>query len=130
MAMSDAYLLALKKSAADLQALRNMQDTFAFDEAVFGFHAQQACEKALKAWLLLLGIVPPFVHDLRRLIALLAQHGAVVAEADAIAELTDYAVEWRYDEMPGDELIDRPGIVALCERLFATVVAVKTTHAE
>lgn len=47
MATSDAQTL-LRKAEADLQAIRHMADRFAFDEGIFGFHAQQACEKALK----------------------------------------------------------------------------------
>ncbi len=33
----------------DLKALRNMLDSGLFEEAVFGFHAQQAVERTLKA---------------------------------------------------------------------------------
>lgn len=126
MAKSDAFALTLSKAAADLQALRNMRDTFAFDEGIFGFHAQQACEKLLKAWLPHLGIAPPFIHDLRRLLELLAERGVVVADAGVIADLTDYAVEWRYDEMPPDELLDRPETIAVCARLHAQVVDLRS----
>ena len=41
----------LNRANADLTALRNMSDVGIFDEGIFGFHAQQAVEKALKAWL-------------------------------------------------------------------------------
>lgn len=95
--MYDARRVMLAKAASDLRALQHMQDTFAFDEHVFGFHAQQACEKALKAWLLHLELEPPFIHDLRRLIALLTAAGQVVADAREIDSLTIYAVGLRYD---------------------------------
>lgn len=125
MAKSDAFAIALAKAAADLQALRNMQDSYAFDEGIFGFHAQQACEKLLKAWLIHLGVAPPFIHDLRRLLEILADHGVAIAETETITDLTDYAVGWRYDEMPPDELLDRPATIAVCERLHAKVLQLR-----
>jgi hypothetical protein len=42
-------LLAMDRK--DLNALAGMGDPQLFAEEVFGFHAQQAVEKALKAWL-------------------------------------------------------------------------------
>ena len=35
----------------DVKALRSMLDPDKFDVETFGFHAQQAMEKALKAWI-------------------------------------------------------------------------------
>jgi HEPN domain-containing protein len=51
--MSDINTAKLILSAArrDMQALENMFDAKAFPSEIFGFHAQQAVEKALKAWL-------------------------------------------------------------------------------
>lgn len=113
----------LRAAESDLKALRNMPDRFAFDERIFGFHAQQACEKALKAWLLHLGHAPPFIHDLRELIALLASQGVTVTEAADIAPFTIYAAQTRYGDEPTN-LIDRLATVALCERLFNDVAEV------
>lgn len=105
-----------------MRAIEHMPDAYAFDEQVFGFHAQQACEKALKAWLMHLGCKPPHVHDLRTLLQLLGDRGIVLAEALDIADLTQYAVRWRYGEAPADFLA-RPDTVALCARLMARVEA-------
>ncbi len=41
-------MLALAR--VDLKATRNMLDPALFEDSVFGFHAQQAVEKALKSW--------------------------------------------------------------------------------
>ena len=41
----------LNLAKVDLKAIRNMLDPERFEDSVFGFHAQQAAEKALKAWL-------------------------------------------------------------------------------
>ena len=45
-----------------------MDDSHVFADQVFGFHAQQAAEKLLKAWLALLGEVYPLTHDLEVLL--------------------------------------------------------------
>lgn len=39
----------LEAARRDLRALRAMTDVEAFPDEIFGFHAQQAVEKALKA---------------------------------------------------------------------------------
>ncbi|MGO9122175.1 MAG: HEPN domain-containing protein [Desulfomonilaceae bacterium] len=61
----------LAVAEVDLKALQNMLDPEMFEDAVFGFHAQQAVEKSLKAWLSLRRIVYPKTHDLRVLMNLL-----------------------------------------------------------
>ena len=61
----------LKLARVDLKALTGMNDIEIFAEAVFGFHAQQAIEKGLKAWLASLGTSYPKTHDLRLLLVLL-----------------------------------------------------------
>ncbi len=119
MGMSE-FAAMLRSAQADLRALEHMPDAYAFDEQIFGFHAQQACEKALKAWLMLLGCKPPHVHDLRILLQLLEDRGVVLDDALEIAALTQYAVRWRYGEAPADFLV-RPDAVALCSRLVLRV---------
>lgn len=49
----DAIILFGSHAAGtkDLRALQGMSDPDVFADEVFGFHAQQAAEKALKAWL-------------------------------------------------------------------------------
>ncbi len=49
----------LAAAAADLKALGNMLDEERFEDSIFGFHAQQTAEKALKAWLSLRGRAYP-----------------------------------------------------------------------
>lgn len=41
----------LRMSGKDLSALKGMLEVETFSEEIFGFHAQQAVEKALKAWI-------------------------------------------------------------------------------
>ena len=65
----------LEAARRDLRALRGMNDTEVFSDEIFGFHAQQSVEKALKAWLAFLGQRFPKTHDLKQLIDFSARAG-------------------------------------------------------
>ncbi|MFW6163013.1 MAG: HEPN domain-containing protein [Planctomycetota bacterium] len=88
----------LRMANTDLRAVRGMEDDeTTFSDEVFGFHAQQAVEKALKAWLCLLGVVYPKTHDLDLLFELLDEAGAHVPdEYQRLSNLVDFAVQYRY----------------------------------
>ena len=47
----DHALLMSRIALNDFKALKGMTDPAIFSDEIFGFHAQQAVEKALKAWL-------------------------------------------------------------------------------
>lgn len=76
--MSDSKQARVLLEAArrDLRALEGMRDSAVFADEIFGFHAQQAAEKLLKAWLAIEGVLYPRTHDLDHLLRLLEQHGA------------------------------------------------------
>lgn len=80
----------------DLAALAGMSDPVVFADEIFGFHAQQAAEKALKAWLAALGVVYPLKHDLALLLQFLAKQGAEVSAFKSLDDYTDFAVDFRY----------------------------------
>ncbi len=62
------------------------------------FHAQQASEKILKAFLIAHDVDYPHMHDLTKLVDLCGkQDAAFVSLKDAAAQLTPFAVELRYD---------------------------------
>ncbi len=64
------------------------------------FHAQQAAEKYLKAFLTWHQIEFPKTHDIKRLIKLVNEHDHGLAqELSDAAALTAYAVDYRY---PGE----------------------------
>ena len=64
MALSESEGL-LRIAAADLETAVASSDSSVFREGAWGFWLQQAVEKALKAWLLLLGEEePPLTHAL------------------------------------------------------------------
>lgn len=61
------------------------------------FDAQQAAEKAIKAILIARGIDFPLVHDLDRLLNLLAQSGeSILPDVASAKDLTPYAVVPRH----------------------------------
>jgi HEPN domain-containing protein len=64
MGLSESEVL-LRIAAADLETAVASSDPSVFREGAWGFWLQQAVEKALKAWLLLLGEEePPLTHAL------------------------------------------------------------------
>lgn len=105
--MAKADALALVAIARrDLQAAHAMINTTTFHEAVWGFQVQQTIEKALKAWLYLSGVEPPFTHDLVALLKLLNQAGIDIAPYRERARFTDFAVQIRYDDQPELQNLD------------------------
>ncbi|MBM4018585.1 MAG: HEPN domain-containing protein [Planctomycetes bacterium] len=82
----------------DLKAIRAMGDSPDFDDAIFGFHAQQAIEKALKAWIVLLDVEYPLTHNLSILLGLIDEHGADVSKFWGLARYTSFAVQFRYEQ--------------------------------
>jgi HEPN domain-containing protein len=90
----------LAKAESDRLAARRLLDAGGPYDAVC-FHAQQACEKALKAVLASANVEIPRTHNLeelqaRCLAAMTESQRTVLATLDLV-ELTPYAVETRYD---------------------------------
>lgn len=97
--------LLLRKAREDEAAVVRFADDTALSDAVIGFHAQQAIEKALKAVLALEGIVVPRTHDLRFLLEQLDAAGVVVPEAVRAGQaMAPWAVEFRYGDVVDDDL--------------------------
>jgi HEPN domain-containing protein len=88
----------IRKAESDLDALELiLAANKALDAACF--HAQQAAEKYLKAYLIYFDIDFPYVHDIEKLIHLCASHNTEFSDlADSAGMLTPYAVELRYDD--------------------------------
>jgi HEPN domain-containing protein len=61
----------------DLTALKLMKDNPEFADEIFGFHAQQAIEKSLKAWIATLNCDFPLTHNIITLLTLLEQQGRI-----------------------------------------------------
>ena len=96
----------LRMAYKDFNALIGMQENSLFAEEIFGFHVQQAVEKALKAWLCVNEDIYPLTHELARLLALLENHGADVEKFWPLVQFTMFAVQARYEE--GISELDEP----------------------
>jgi len=88
----------LRMAHRDFSALTGMLDNALFADEIFGFHVQQAVEKALKAWLCAYNIAYPPTHDLARLLTLLERTGADVDQFWPLVQFTIFAVQARYEE--------------------------------
>lgn len=119
----DVAGLLLARAEDDIALVRASVDAAELTDSIVGFHAQQAAEKLLKAALARRRVAYPFTHDLERLLELAEEAvGERPPEEDSLAALTPWAVEFRYGEVPEDDL-DRPQTLALLEGLRAWVVA-------
>lgn len=109
----------LRIAHRDLRTALAMADASLFEEATWGFHLQQAIEKALKAWLLVLTPdQPPFSHNLRLLFQMLRDQGAAVEPFVGLSRFTLFSVLWRYDEEPDVEHLDCTAWNQLCAELL------------
>jgi len=109
----------LRIAPRDLRTARAMTDPCVFEEDSWGFYLQQATEKGLKAWLLLLlPEQPPFTHNLRLLFQMLRDQGADIEPFRALSRFTLFAVLRRYDEEPDMEQLDRDTWNQRCAELL------------
>ena len=114
----------LRIAHRDLRAAKAMADSSVFEEVSWAFYLQQATEKALKAWLLLLlPEQPPFTHNLRLLFQMLRDLGADIEPFRALSRFTLFAVLRRYDEEPDVEDLDRAAWNQRCTELLEHVAS-------
>ena len=111
----------LRIAMADLETAEASTVPAVFREGAWGFWLQQAVEKALKAWLLHLGGDPPLTHDLRRLLLLLGAEGVNTADLQPLAQLTVYAVQFRYDADAATMGLNREALNLQVKELIARV---------
>ena len=103
MSRRDHVALLLEKAAQDEYVLDKMMDDTQAPIEIFGFHAQQAAEKLLKAVLAQAGVEYPFSHRLAELIDFAKDNGIDLPDKlDDVRLLTPFAVEFRYDVFPGE----------------------------
>jgi len=112
----------LRKAASDIVSMEAARAAGALDAACF--HAQQAAEKYLKAFLTERGLAFPYTHNLAKLINICVEQDASFAELLPDADLlTPYAVEVRYDFefWPASEDAERATQAAVRVRDFVFV---------
>lgn len=81
-------------------------------------HAQQAAEKALKAWLAFLDVQYPRTHNLTLLLGLLEANGQDVSGFEDMVELNPYAVQYRYEAFDENGWFDRGMMVRRVKNSF------------
>ena len=119
------------RSASELLLLKAAEDEGVLDAAIagakisdgiFGFHAQQAVEKLLKARLTSLGVDYPKVHNLLLMVELLAAAGDPLPDSLAdLFRLTPFATTFRYEEAGDAVLPDRVELRGRIVRLRALI---------
>jgi HEPN domain-containing protein len=108
----------LRIAHRDLKAARSMLDPDLFDEASWGFHVQQATEKALKAWIAALDQEYPRTHDLSLLGQLIIDCGGDPARFQSLENFTPFGSRLRYDDEPDALNLDRAAWNQLCADLL------------
>jgi hypothetical protein len=118
----------LEMAKGDLNALRGMTSPALalipelFSDEVFGFHAQQAVEKCLKAWIASLGQRYTRTHDLMALIEDLENAGEDTSELLGFVDLNAFAVQYRYESLDSEEeALDRSELLHEIQSLFQQV---------
>lgn len=126
--MRDRTATLLRKSASDEEAL----GLDGFSPHIAAFHGQQAIEKLLKAWLFALGVEAPKVHSFKKLVTLLELKGCNVPKVSVpIGRFSDFAVQWRYEDIPEEAAPDLPAMrVAVREFREAVTLEIKKALAE
>jgi hypothetical protein len=116
--------MLLSMAEKDLRALNAMGEPQTFADEIFGFHAQQAIEKALKAWLAFLHREYPLTHNLATLLALLERQGCDVERFQDLVFYSPFAVVFRYERsgMPLPAL-DCPTVCSQVQRFYDYVKA-------
>lgn len=130
MADLDRARAMLRMAHKDFNALIGMQDNPFFADEIFGFHIQQAVEKALKAWLCIHTDTYPMTHELARLLALLELRGIEVNAYWPLVQYTIFAVQARYEEgiTELDEPIDRKMEILTVHALLTQVEHAIVAH--
>jgi HEPN domain-containing protein len=115
----DLARVLLDRADDDITLVRHVLDDAEIADAIIGFHAQQAVEKALKAVLAAREIEFAKTHALGYLIGLI-ETNAIEAPPAVLgaSELSPWAVDFRY-ETDDEPALDRPATLVLIEEIRA-----------
>lgn len=123
--------LLLEMADKDLRALKGMIDPQIFAEEIFGFHVQQAAEKALKAWVALCGMDVPRTHLLSVLLDQLEQRGENIERFWGLVEYQMFAVQFRYETIGQQvEAINRAEAIHSVEDVLTEVCKIENALLE
>jgi HEPN domain-containing protein len=120
----------LSKANEDLEVAAQLLSQDPQHFASIGFHAQQAAEKYLKAFLARNAVEFPKTHDLEGLLDLMAGVNSTAAESLRHATtLTPYGVDYRYpSDYPDLTLTDARGAVDLAAQVKAVILQLLTGY--
>lgn len=114
----------IHKAKKDFNALLGMKADFTFfDDEVFGFHAQQAVEKIIKAYLSVNGVKYSKIHDIKELISLLKDNQIdFPGQFSQFIILNPFAVEYRYESIEDEsENLNREQLIKNISQLLKFV---------
>jgi len=115
----------LLMAAKDMKAMELMMSPESIDDEIFGFHAQQAVEKSLKAWIGVIGGTYSFTHDLWVLLMTLRELGCDIEKFKHLIMLSPFAAQLRYEPLETvDEPLDRPELRKQIQELHDNVQTV------
>lgn len=117
----------LTMAGKDIDLLRFIITSDLVADEIFGFHAQQAAEKTLKAWIIGAGGTIDRTHDVRRLLIMLQDLGFNVDCYRELIPLNSFAVQFRYEAMEEEDVpLDRADTLIKVEGLHEYVKAFLT----
>jgi HEPN domain-containing protein len=103
-----------------MEVVRALSDNPSIADDAIGFHAQQAIEKAMKAVLAIHGVRFPRTHDLGFLLELADRDGVRIPDFVVEARwLTPWSAEFRYDDPPVPDELDRNASLRSAEQALA-----------
>ncbi|MCT0198629.1 HEPN domain-containing protein [Synechococcus sp. CS-1325] len=108
----------LRIAHRDLKTVKAMLDVGGFDELSWGFHLQQATEKAFKAWISSLEKEYPYSHDLALLRRLIDSFGGDTSRFACLDQLSPFAAQLRYSDEPEPLHLDRSHWNQICASLL------------
>ncbi len=115
---ADLAALYSRKASNDATAAREFASNLEISDEIIGFHAQQAVEKWLKALMASLGVPQQRTHDIDQLGRVLEEQGVdLPVPRSRLAELTDFAVPLRYEDLLDAEPLDRRATVELVDEV-------------
>ncbi len=107
---------------------------FPLPDAIFGFHAQQTCEKLLKALASANGVVYAFTHSLEKLIDLVEGAGEALPEMPYdLLKLEPFAVTFRYDiggALDDPEKVQIRASVKMREFVIARILEIESLNSK
>lgn len=121
----------LVMASKDIKAMKSLLLPESADDEIFGFRAQQAVEKSLKAWITVVGGSYGFVHDIHVLLLNLRELGCDISRFKGLLLLNVYAVRFRYEPLEiSTNSLDRPEMLGKVAELHEHVQRAVDTAAE